>query len=166
MTTPMSRHPSGHSFDLSCASGTTLIEVLIAMLILVSGVLAMAQLFLMAAVTNTAARRTTAAAIVASQKMEELRARTSLEPSPGASLERNTPGLVDHVDARGRVVGTGEFPPGDAVYTRRWAIDMLPGGGGFAIRVLVLPIAASAQRAAGRAWGEARLISIAPRMQP
>ena len=39
--------------------GSTLIEVLVAMLVLVSGVLAMAQLFLVAAATNAAARDTT-----------------------------------------------------------------------------------------------------------
>ena len=38
--------------------GSTLIEVLVAMLVLISGVMAMAQLFLVAAATNAAARQT------------------------------------------------------------------------------------------------------------
>src|SRR5262245_15367758 len=90
--------------------GTTLIEVLIAMLILVSGVLAMAQLFLIGAVTNTSSRDTTVAAILAAQKLEQLRARGSLQPSPAESLLRNVAGYVDHVDVRGRVVGEGSDP--------------------------------------------------------
>ncbi len=53
-------------------AGTTFIEVLVATLVLVSGVLAIAQLFLIAAATNAAARDTTVAATLAAQKVEEL----------------------------------------------------------------------------------------------
>ena len=95
--------------------GSTLIEVLVAMLVLISGVLAMAQLFLVAAATNAAARHTTVVTILAAQKVEEM---LSTDVSAG-------PESVDHVDASGRVLGSDEAPPSDAVYTRRWSIEAL-----------------------------------------
>ena len=97
------------------SDGTTLIEVLVATLVLVSGVLAVAQLFLVAAATNAASRDTTIAATLATQKMEQL-------------LSTDLPdvnGLVDHVDLWGRVVGTSESPPPNALYTRRWSVEPL-----------------------------------------
>jgi type II secretory pathway pseudopilin PulG len=96
-------------------SGSTLIEVLIATLVLVSGLLAMAQLFLLAAATNAAARETTVAATLAAQKVEQL--------STGALSDATE--LVEHIDVWGRVVGSGGSPPADAVYTRRWSIETL-----------------------------------------
>jgi hypothetical protein len=95
--------------------GTTLIEVLVAMLVLVSGVMAMAQLFLIAAASNAAARVTTVATTLAAQKVEELLSSDLLE-----TAER-----VEHIDAWGRVVSAGESPPRDAVYSRRWSIEAL-----------------------------------------
>lgn len=93
--------------------GTTLVEVLVAMLVLMSGVMAAGQLLLVAATTTAASRATTMAATLAAQKMEEL-----------LSLDRTeTVERVDHVDAWGRVSGTGEAAPTDAVYTRRWSIE-------------------------------------------
>ena len=93
--------------------GSTLIEVLVAMLILTSGVLGMAQLFLAAAATNAAARETTISAALAAQKMEQLLS-TELPETPDG---------VDHVDASGLVVGDAESPPVRAIYTRRWSIE-------------------------------------------
>jgi hypothetical protein len=95
--------------------GTTLIEVLVATLVLVSGILGIAQLFLVAAAANAAARDSTVAATLAAQKIEQL---LSTDLSGGS-------GLVDHVDLWGRVVGTGESPPSSAIYTRRWSIEPL-----------------------------------------
>lgn len=97
------------------SAGTTLIEVLVATLVLVSGVLAVAQLFLVAAATNATSRDTTVAATLAAQKMEQL---LSTDLSDGS-------GLVDHVDLWGRVVGTDESPPPNALYTRRWSVEPL-----------------------------------------
>jgi hypothetical protein len=94
-------------------SGSTLVEVLIATLVLVSGLLAMAQLFLLAAATNAAARDSTVAATLAAQKVEQL-----LSGDLSDATE-----LVEHVDAWGRVVGSDDSPPSDAVYTRRWSIE-------------------------------------------
>ena len=95
--------------------GSTLIEVLVATVVLVTGVLGVAQLFLIAAATNAAARDTTIASTLAAQKVEQL-----------LSNERDAAtSLIDHVDRWGQVVGTAEPPPANAVYTRRWSIEPL-----------------------------------------
>jgi Tfp pilus assembly protein PilV len=99
-------------------SGSTLIEVLVATLVLVSGVLAMAQLFLIAAATNAAARQATVVTTLAAQKMEQVLA-TDLAAAPET---------VDHVDESGRVVGEDERLPSAAVYTRRSSIEALTAG--------------------------------------
>ena len=78
--------------------GSSLIEVLVATLVLVTGVLGIAQLFLMAAATNTAARDTTLVATLAAQKIEQLLSTDLAEAT----------GLVDHVDRWGQVVSTAE----------------------------------------------------------
>jgi type II secretory pathway pseudopilin PulG len=113
--------PIASAWQVACAvpgmnsRGSTLIEVLVAMLVLTSGVLAMAQLFLVAAATNVSARHTTVVATLAAQKMEQL---LSADVS-----ER--PETIDHVDGSGRLVGSDDVPPPDAVYTRRWTIEPL-----------------------------------------
>ena len=57
-----------------CASeaGSTLVEALVAMLILTTGLLAMAELVRLAVASNVRARRSSVAAILATQKIEEL----------------------------------------------------------------------------------------------
>ena len=98
-------------------AGTTLVEVLVATLVLVSGVLGIAQLFLTAAATNAASRDATITATLAAQKVEQLLSSDLSEATA----------LVDHIDRWGRVLGTGESPPRDAVYTRRWSLERLSG---------------------------------------
>jgi len=97
-------------------SGTTLVEVLIATLVLVSGLMAMAQLCLAAAAVNAAARGTTVTTTLAAQKVEQLLAGDATVGAEG----------VEHVDAFGNVVGSGESPPDEAVYTRRWRVAAGP----------------------------------------
>ena len=97
------------------SDGTTLVEVLIATVMLVSGVLAVAQLFLVAAATNAASHDATVAVTLAAQKVEQLLA-TNLSDATG---------VVDHVDMWGRVVGTNESPPPNALFTRRWSMEPL-----------------------------------------
>lgn len=104
-----------HDVPSGSAAGTTLVEVLVAALVLVSGILGVAQLFLVAAAASNAARDSTVAATLAAQKIEQLLS-TDLS---GVAV------LVDHVDTWGRVVGTGESPPSNAIYTRRWSIEPL-----------------------------------------
>jgi hypothetical protein len=145
--------------------GSTLVEALVATVVLTTGLLSMAELVRIATATNTVARNGTLAGILAEQKIEQLRALawefdasgvpvsdvstdttvqpeapsggTGLQSSPG-SLRQNTPGFVDHVDAGGRIVGRGAQPPMSAAYTRRWSIEPMPTSSGPAVLIQVL----------------------------
>src|SRR5688572_128489 len=125
--------------------GFSLIEVMVASGILATALIALAQLFVVALTANTSARSTTYAAVLAEQKMEELRSLTwgfdssglpvtdtstntaspeddandgtGLTPSPATALQENTDGYVDYVDMFGNKLGGGEAPPDSAIYT-------------------------------------------------
>jgi prepilin-type N-terminal cleavage/methylation domain-containing protein len=135
-------------------AGFSLVEVLVAAVILVTGLIAVAELFLISTNANRAARRVTSTAVLAQQKIEQLRGLTwgfddfglpisdfstnvtvtppnpaggvGLQASPGDTLATATPGYVDYLDAYGAWVGTGASPPAGALYERRWSIDPLP----------------------------------------
>jgi hypothetical protein len=55
-------------------TGSTLVEVLVASTILLTGVMAMGQLLTISTVSNTASRTDTFATVLAEQKLEQLRA--------------------------------------------------------------------------------------------
>jgi Tfp pilus assembly protein PilV len=130
--------------------GSTLVEVLVATLVLVTGVLGIAQLFLIAAATNAVARDTTIATTLAAQKVEQLLSADLQEASD----------LTDHVDMWGQVVSTAQSPPASAVYTRRWSIEPLSADT-VAIRVRV----GRSDRAGstGPLAGETRVLAVKPR---
>ena len=109
-------------------SGSSLIEVLIAALILASGVLAMLRLFSLAAASNVDARAQTMAMVLAQQKLEQLRS-DDLQTSSG----------IDHLDGNGSIVGLDAQAPAQSVYTRRWSIEPVYGdaSAGFFIQVQV-----------------------------
>ena len=93
-----------------------------------------------------------------------------LNPSPANSLERNTIGYVDYLNAFGVHVGNGATPPEDAVYIRRWSIQPLPTNPNntLVLQVLVTARADEAGRrtTAGprqRAAGDALLVSVKTR---
>ena len=88
---------------MSNQRGFSLIEVLMATTILAIGVVSLAQLFTLAVGSNLAATHRTRAAMLAAQKIEELRALDW-----GAALES------------GGTDGVGE-------YSRRWSVGPLPG---------------------------------------
>jgi type II secretory pathway pseudopilin PulG len=144
----------------------------VAMGILTVVSLGVAQLFAASTRVNVMARSQTSTTMLAEQKMEQIRSLTwgfdtngeglpvsdtasdltvspatqngsGLNPSPTDSLERNTTGFVDFVDAGGEWVGTGSTPPGTAVYVRRWSIQPLPTNPNntLVIQVLVTPMA-------------------------
>jgi hypothetical protein len=99
------------------------LEALLAALLLSTVLAAIAQLIAVAGSTNLAARAQTVATIVAAQKLEQLRSLAADSgPASGGSLTANVAGFVDHLDATGAVVGTGEARSAGAVYTRRWSI--------------------------------------------
>ncbi len=127
---------------------------MVASLILTTGVLALAQLFALSTTSNLSAKNTTFTAVLAEQKIEELRGLTwgfdrsglpvsdtasdtastndataggtGLSPAPGAALQENTAGWVDYLDQFGRKLGGGANPPAGAVYARRWSVEPLP----------------------------------------
>lgn len=161
--------------------------------------LGVAQLFAVSTRANFVAKGQTSATAMAEQKMEQLRALTwgfdtdgqglpvsdtstnlavdparpdgaGLNPSPSDSLEENTPGYVDFLDAHGAVVGTGLTPPGTAGYIRRWAIRPLPTNPNntLVLQVLVTPVSNEGSRVPGpdprvRMPGDALLVSVKTR---
>lgn len=136
------------------AAGFSLIEVLIATLMLATALVTLAQLFALSTQTNVSARNTTYTAVLAQQKLEELRSLTwgydtlglpisdttsnttvspetpnggtGLAPSPAGSLGANTDGYVDYVGPTGNKLGGGAQPPANTVYVRRWSVEPLP----------------------------------------
>ena len=130
-------------------SGFSLIEVLVAAALLTVAAAGTGQLVVVAANALEAGRGRTATAMLASQKMEQLRsllwaydagggvrsdlttdvsrdpftsAGSGLAPSPAGTLDRDVDGYVDYLDAGGRWIGAGSTPPPETVYVRRWAI--------------------------------------------
>jgi type II secretory pathway pseudopilin PulG len=168
------------SFRMKDARGSTLVEALVATLILTTGLLAMAELVRVATVTNTVARNNTLAGILAEQKIEQLRSLAwefdangiplsdaGLQAS-SASLQQNTPGFVDHLDGGGQIVGRVAQPPASAVYTRRWAIEPMPTSTGPTVLIQVLVTSVrnrgrADQGSVSRLPGEARLMTLKAR---
>jgi type II secretory pathway pseudopilin PulG len=135
-------------------AGFSLIETMVAALLLATGLVATAQMFGLATRGNIAAQRSTYTSTLAQEKMEQLRglawgfdaiglpmhdftsdisvepAATNggpgLQPSPANALSANTPGYVDYVDRAGNTLGGGAIPPVNTVYVRRWSVEPLP----------------------------------------
>jgi type II secretory pathway pseudopilin PulG len=148
--------------------GYSLIEALVATLLIAIALISLAQLFVLVARSGLESRHTTYAAVLASQKLEELRSLawsfdgeglpmsdlasdtadpssagpgTGLAPSPGNVLERNTAGWVDYVDRWGRKLGGGNAAARGTAYVRRWSVQPLPADpdNTLVIRVVVMP---------------------------
>jgi hypothetical protein len=93
-----------------------------------------------------------------------------MNPSPTDSLEQNTAGFVDFLDANGAWVGTGTTTPAAATYIRRWSIQPLPTNPNntLVLQVLVTPVSSEAARVASaftrtRMAGDALLITVKTR---
>ena len=161
--------------------------------------LGVAQLFAVSTRANLVARGQTSTTALAEQKLEQLRSLTwgfdtsgqglpvsdsttnlavdpatqtggGLNPSPVDSLEQNTPGYVDFLDAHGQYVGTGATPPGTVAFVRRWSIRPLPTNPNntLVLQVLVTPIANEGSRSdtggpRQRMPGDALLVSVKTR---
>jgi len=157
------------STSLADASpGFSLVEVMVATTVFVVGVVGVAPLFILAARATSGARTTTYTAVLAQEKMEQLRALrwgfdafdqpvsdlstdtsaeleasaggTGLSPSPGDALARNTSGYCDFLDTNGRSLGGGTAAPAGAVFVRRWSIATLASNTDQAIVIQVLVI--------------------------
>jgi prepilin-type N-terminal cleavage/methylation domain-containing protein len=193
------RNPGLVQPRLATSRGFSLIEVVVALGLLTVVSLGVAQLFAQSAKANITAKGRTSTTALAEHKMEQIRSLTwgfdvtgqglplsdtttnlaayppqqngtGLNPSPADSLEQNTAGFVDFVDANGTWVGTGTTPPPSAVYIRRWSIQPLPTNpnNSLVIQVLVTPIANEHARVASpftrtRMPGDALLISMKTR---
>lgn len=134
--------------------GFTLVEVMVAVVLLMIVALGAAQLFAIATTANFRAKSQTSTTILAIQKMEQLRGLTwgfdadglpmsdtttdltrpgptgggnGLNPSPADSLTRNAPGYFDFLDIHGAWIDPSDGDSLDRmVYTRRWSIQPLP----------------------------------------
>jgi type II secretory pathway pseudopilin PulG len=183
----------------SSSSGFSLVEVVFALGILMAVALGVAQLFAMSTRANLIGKGQTSTTALAEQKMEQLRSLTwgfdvegqglplsdtstnlavypptptgsGLNPSPSNSLEQNTAGFVDFVDAQGNWVGTGTTPPPTAAFVRRWSIQPLPTNPNntLVLQVLVSPLSNEQARQASefsrtRMAGDALLINVKTR---
>lgn len=133
-------------------AGMVLSELVVALALLAGGLVTLAGLFGVASRSARAGRASTHCAILAVQKVEQLRALawgvtdggdaavdsttdvstvpetsggTGLSASPAGTLSANVPGFVDFLDAGGAWVGSGASVPQDAAYIRRWSIAPL-----------------------------------------
>lgn len=136
-------------------AGFTVVEVLVSLLLIAVTAIGTAQLFAVSIRATHAARSQTSTTVLATQKLEQLRALTwgfddagtglpvsdtttdlsqdpptnggsGLNPSPAGTLSSNVAGYVDYLSGRGQWVGTGPNPPATAVFIRRWSIEPLP----------------------------------------
>ena len=119
--------------DVACEhdGGFSLIEVLVAALVLCVGMAGVLPLVFGSVRATRAARDASMATWLAWQKAEQLRAPADLAVSPANTLAADTAGYVDYLDQSGR--------PGDApgLYTRRWSIEDAGVAGDGALRLVV-----------------------------
>jgi type II secretory pathway pseudopilin PulG len=133
--------------------GFSLVEILIATTVMTMATVALVGVSLHAVRNNQDARSITAATVLASQKMEQLRTLawafdaagapvsdistdttvvpeqafggTGLSPSSHGALSENRAGYCDFIDVNGRALGGGTHPPAGTAFVRRWSIDRL-----------------------------------------
>lgn len=128
--------------------GFTLIEVLVSATLLTVAVVALGHVFIASAAANAGSKTVTVATMLASEKLEELRALWFSDPalaiSPPSALETDTVGYFD------------EPSPG---YRRRWSVEWLPAHPDEAVVLRVLVTRPKLP-------GEARLVTIKTRKPP
>ena len=98
------------SVDFRCARGFSLLEVLLAAMILACAVSGLAHLVAIAAAQTVTARHHAVALVLAQSKLEELRSVVDPALSPADALVRDCDGFVDRPDA---------------AYVRRWSVRRL-----------------------------------------
>jgi prepilin-type N-terminal cleavage/methylation domain-containing protein len=100
--------------------GFTLIEALVAAVVLGVGIAGLLPLVFGSVQATRAARDASTATWLAWQKLEDLRTPIDPPQSPANSLAVDVPGFVDYLDEAGRDAG----PPG--LYVRRWLVASAP----------------------------------------
>lgn len=177
-------------------SGFTLIETMVATAMLAVALTALAQLFAISVANNAVAKNGTFASVLAAQKIEQIRSLTygfdvlglpmtdvttdiavspetptggkGLAPSITNTLQANTDGYVDYVNANGVTLGGGTVVPNNTAYIRRWMVEPLPTNPN---NTLVIQVLVTRRRdrgtadigAVARAPEEARLITVKTR---
>jgi prepilin-type N-terminal cleavage/methylation domain-containing protein len=109
--------------------GFSLIEALVASLVLSIGMAGVLPLVFASVRATRAARDTSMATWLAWQKVEELRAPVELALSPSGTLATDTAGYVEYLDQ------FGVLSDAPAPYTRRWLIE--PAGATATLRLVV-----------------------------
>jgi prepilin-type N-terminal cleavage/methylation domain-containing protein len=148
--------------------GFSLVEVMVATTLLALSLTALAELFAISVNNNAVAKNGTFTAVLAAQKMEQLRGCTDLAPSSANTLQANTDGYVDYLDPNGNALGGGTVIPNNTAYIRRWYIEPLPTSSN---NTVVLQVLVTRRRDRGaadagsviRAPEEARLITVKTR---
>lgn len=96
------------------AAGFSLVETLIAATIVVVGLAALAQLFVVSSAANARARSATLSTVLAQDKMEELFGSSGTDGDG-----------VDFLDRFGRRLASGGAGPQETVFIRRWSVRAL-----------------------------------------
>jgi prepilin-type N-terminal cleavage/methylation domain-containing protein len=168
--------PSGRS-----DRGFSLLEVMAATALMAAGLVAIAQLFMVAIDAARWSGMTTITTTLAVERLEQLRSLAffvdetgtpatdstsdlavtppaptggqGLLASPSSALTTDTPGYVDFLDAAGRWVGTGVTAPRNAVFARRWSVTPVAAhpADALALQVVVFRVSATSQAASARA---------------
>ena len=134
--------------------GFSLVEVLVAMALVASTAIGLAELFVVSSQVTHAARISSVATLAAESKMAELRARPwayaggtvlsddGLAVSPSTALTVSAAGFVDYVDVSGQPTAQGLQPSSSSVYVRRWSIQPLPADSAntLVLQVVVAPV--------------------------
>lgn len=128
-------------------SGFSLVEALVASCVLAGAIATLLQVFVLAARAHADAHSLTVATILATQKMEELRATTA----PAEAIN-----AVDYADARGVVLANGVAA---GFYERRWAIQSSSTTMGAAV------VTVTVTRADAPGVGGVRLITLRSRLR-
>lgn len=176
-------------------AGFSIIEVLVSVALLMIVALGVAQLFALGTSANFRARTQTSTAILAAQKMEDLRALAwgfdalglpfsdtstdlttpmptgggnGLNPSPAGALTTDTAGYVDYLDIHGSWVDPANQD--QVAYVRRWSVTPLPTNPNntliFQVRVIPRTQVAGADAAGVRAMEETTIFSVKTRKAP
>lgn len=131
---------------LGADDGFSIVEAIVALAIVTTGVLALASLATQVTASVVRARRHTIAAVLADQAVA-MRLRLPLAATPTDCLQHDVAGCVEALDGGGRVTA------GPAAFVRRWRVAAIAGvvPPAWALGVCVVPV--HERRSAGPAPG-------------
>ena len=136
------------------ARGFSLVETLIATALMATALVSIAQFVGGAAQSGTAARTRALAALMAAQKMEEIRVMSWND------IAAAPPAGVEYLDGFGHPrCLDADVPCGDAVFVRRWSVTSAP----FSAGIVIVEVDV---RQVGKGHGSAALVTARGRMTP